>query len=374
MLRFLTAGESHGPMLTGILEGMPPGVKVSLEELKVEQARRRWCYGRGGRASIEKDEIRITGGVQHGITTGAPISVVIPNRDYENWANTHRPITSPRPGHADFAGAVKYGFRDARAVAERSSARETAVRVACGYFARCLLREVGVQVVSWVTSIGNETADLGSRSRRLSDPMYAEELGILARQSDVRCPDPDASCKMIQCIERAREQGTSLGGVFEVAALDVPCGLGSYVHWDRRLDSRLAAQIMSIPGVKAVEIGAGFDLARMQGYEAQDEFIRSEHRVSRCTNMAGGIEGGVSNGEMILASAAVKPVPTQSKPLRSVDMVTGEEAPAHLERTDVCVVGSTAVVAESLVCLVLADEWLRRHGQDGCGISARCGR
>ena len=374
MLRYLTAGESHGPGLVAVLEGMPAGVEVSLDELKQEQARRRWCYGRGGRASIEKDEIQITGGVYKSRTTGAPIGVFIPNKDYANWAGRDVPITAPRPGHADLPGAIKYGFDDCRPVAERASARETAARVACGYFAKKLLGQAQVEVLSWVASVGEVVADLGAAGQRMSDPSLARSLASAAASSDVRCPDAVAAARMMQAIDRARDAGDTLGGTFEVVALNVPLGLGSHVHWDRRLDARLAAALMSINAVKAVEIGAGCELARMPGSLAQDPILPGDAArgqvFARKSNMAGGIEGGISNGEPVFARAVVKPVPTLPSPLPSVDLRTGQACPAHIERSDVCVIGSAAVVAEAMVALVLADAWIERFGGDVVGVES----
>ncbi|MGB9866981.1 MAG: chorismate synthase [Bacillota bacterium] len=371
MLRFLTAGESHGPGLTAILEGMPAGIEVCTEELAQELGRRRKCYGRGPRASIENDEVHVTSGIHDGKTTGAPIAVFIPNKDYSNWHGKQCPITAPRPGHADLPGAIKYGFKDCRPVAERASARETAARVACGYFAKKLLRLAGIEVISWVTQIGETVADLASRERRMFDPEFARHLAKLAEGSEVRCPDPVASAQMVKLIDRAREAGDTLGGVFEVAALGVPVGLGSYVHWDRRLDTRLAAAVMSIPGVKGVEIGLGFQGAALRGSQFHDPIVPNGKSwnvalpvLSRQSNHAGGIEGGVSNGQLVFIRAATKPIPTLQCPLPSVDMVTGQRCDAHRERSDVCAVGSAAVVAEAVVALVLADALLEMRGGD----------
>lgn len=380
MLRFLTAGESHGPGLTAILEGLPPGIDVSIDELVAEQARRRYCYGRGGRSAIERDEIEITGGVSAGITTGAPVSLFIPNRDYQNWIGKHRPITVPRPGHADLAGVLKYGFSDCRPVAERASARETAARVGCGYFAKRLLAKAGMRVVSWVTSIGQVKALLPDA--RMKCASLALGLAEAAEASPVRCPDPRATELMKSAIDEARLAGDSLGGVFEVAVLGAPAGLGSYVHWDRRLDSALAGAVMSINSVKAVEIGEGFGLSGQRGSEVHDLIVLSSSedestdghksgvkahtcRLGRASNRAGGIEGGVSNGQTIFLRAAVKPVPMLAKPLQSVDLATGKACDAHVERSDVAIPGSAAVVAEAMVAFVVAGAYLERYGHDG---------
>lgn len=360
MLRFLTAGESHGKGILTILEGMPAGVEVKEEELLLELSRRRRGYGRGKRANIENDEFEIISGVSEGKTTGAPISVLILNKDYENWKGKYMPIFAPRPGHADLPGMKKYGFDDCRPVAERASARETAARVVCGYIAKKLLSKVGIKVVSWVIQIGPIIANLQPMEDRLRNAETAKNLFELAESSEVRCPDPSASQEMKKLIDEAREKGDTLGGVFEVAATNVPVGLGSYVHWDRRLDTRLSAAVMSIPGVKGVEIGMGFELARLWGSEAHDA-IYGEKRSS---NKAGGIEGGMSNGEIIFLRAAMKPIPTLQNPLPSIDLRTKEEVKAHAERSDVCAVGSAAVVAESMVALVLADALLEVRGGD----------
>lgn len=360
MLRFMTAGESHGPGIMAILEGMPAGIEVDEKELSLELSRRRRGYGRGGRANIENDEVQITSGVIAGKTTGAPIAVFIPNKDYVNWKDKYIPILAPRPGHADLAGMMKYGFEDCRPVAERASARETAARVACGYFAKKLLAKEKIEVISWVVRIGHVSANLPPDEERMMDKETARRLFSLAESSEVRCPDFSASEEMKRLIDEARAKGDTLGGIFEVAAINVPVGLGSYVHWDRRLDTKLSAAVMSIPGVKGVEIGMGFELARLWGSEAHDA-IYGEKRSS---NKAGGIEGGMSNGEIIFLRVAMKPIPTLQNPLPSIDLRTKEEVKAHAERSDVCAVGSAAVVAESMVALVLADALLEVRGGD----------
>ncbi len=386
MLRFLTAGESHGPGLTVIIEGLPPGIRVPPEEMAREQTRRRWCYGRGGRAGIERDEITITGGLHEGVTTGAPVSVWLPNRDHANRAGPSRQVWVPRPGHADLAGAIKYGFTDLRPVLERASARETAARVACGFLAKQLLATAapGLAVHSWVTATGGVVASLPDD--RGYSPETALSLAAAAEGSPVRCPDPAAATAMVQAIDSAREAGDTLGGVFEVAAVGVPAGLGSYVHWDRRLDTAIAAAVMSINAVKAVEIGDGFAGAARRGSQVHDVITPAARgaeavggnggsrgaeegpgaRVAtyRLSNHLGGVEGGVSNGQIILVRAAHKPLPMLGTPLPSVDMRTGRVAAAHRERSDVCAVGSAAVVAESMVAIALANAWLERYGHD----------
>ncbi|MDN5331695.1 MAG: chorismate synthase [Tepidanaerobacteraceae bacterium] len=360
MLRFITAGESHGLGITAILDGMPAGVEVSDEELSFELSRRRKGYGRGKRANIEDDQVMITSGVSDGKTTGAPICVVIPNKDHVNWKGRYVPILAPRPGHADFAGMVKYGFDDCRPVAERASARETAGRVACGYFAKKLLEKEGIKVLSWVVQIGPISAELPPADKRMLSEREAERLFELAEASEVRCPDFAASERMKNLIDEAREKGDTLGGVFEVAVLNAPPGLGSYVQWDRRLDARLAAAVMSIQGIKGLEFGMGFKLSEVPGSKAHDP-ISIPNRPS---NRAGGIEGGMSNGEIIFIRAAMKPIPTLQTPLSSVNVKTKEECRAHAERSDVCAVGSAAVVAESMVALVVADALLEVRGGD----------
>lgn len=377
MLRFLTAGESHGPGLTVIVEGLPPGIAVSAEEMASEQARRRMCYGRGGRAAIERDELTVTGGLHDGVTTGAPVAVWLPNRDYANWAGQSRPAWVPRPGHADLAGALKYGFTDLRPIIERASARETAARVVCGFLAKRLLATASpdIAIYSWVIATGDVKAELpGDRSLC---PETARALACGAEDSPVRCPDPEAAAEMIAAIDRARAAGDTLGGVFEVAAVGVPAGLGSYVHWDRRLDTAIAAAVMSINGIKAVEIGDGFAAAERSGRAVHDVIVPaaaagpkksgpplSPGATGRLSNHAGGVEGGVSNGEIVLVRAAHKPLPMLGLPLPSVDMRTGAAANAHRERSDVCAVGSAAVVGESMVAIALANAWLERYGHD----------
>ncbi|HHV78618.1 MAG TPA: chorismate synthase [Firmicutes bacterium] len=364
MLRFLTAGESHGPGITAILEGMPAGIPVSLEELRHELKRRRWCYGRGGRATIEGDVIEVTGGIHKGRTTGAPVSIFIPNADHPNWIGRESPVFAPRPGHADLAGAIKYGFTDCRPIAERASARETAARVACGYFAKKLLALGGISIYSWVTRIGPVSAKLPAADERMYRQDIVRSLAEAAEKSPVRCPDPDATSQMMSLIDEAKKAGDTLGGVFEVSATGVPVGLGSHVHWDRRLDTRVTAAVMSIPGVKAVEIGLGIEAAIKPGSQVHDEILPGEGPIPvRNSNRAGGIEGGISNGEVIFVRAALKPIPTLQSPLRSVNLSDRTACPAHAERSDVCAVGSAAVVAEAMLALTLADAWLERFGE-----------
>ncbi|HLV91233.1 MAG TPA: chorismate synthase [Acidimicrobiia bacterium] len=358
MIRFLTAGESHGPGLVTIVEGLPKGLQIGTDDFAAELARRRRGYGRGGRMKIEQDELEILGGVRHGRTLGSPVAVVIRNTEWENWSQimsvegdgAGKKVTRPRPGHADMAGMIKYDTDDARDILERASARETAARTVAGTLARRLLGEVGIDVLSQVVAIGDVRVEL---------PPPADRDAIEA--SEVRCPDPDASARMMAAIDAATEAKDTLGGLVEVAAHGVPVGIGSHVHHDRRLDGLLAGAVMSIPGIKGVEIGSGFEVATGPGSMGHDE-IRTDR--TRMTNRAGGIEGGMSNGEVILVRAAMKPISTLMQPLQTVDMTTGEPAQAVRERSDVCAVPAAGVVAEQMVALVMAREVQRKFGGD----------
>jgi chorismate synthase len=398
MLRFLTAGESHGPCLTAVVEGLPAGLVVDVEAINRDMARRQGGYGRGGRMKIERDRVEILGGVIAGRTTGAPVALRIENRDWANWrdrwaAGDLPHLSVPRPGHADYAGMVKYGLDDARPVLERASARETAARVAVGGLAKLLLAAFGIAVGSAVTEIGGVVAAVPT--------LPPEELWALAEASDIRCPDEEAAGRMRAAVDAAREAGDSLGGVFVVVATGVPVGLGSHVHWDRRLDARLATAVMSIPAIKGVEIGPAFENARRPGTQVHDEFERvsesasqrvsesASQRVSesanrqvsesanqqikngtrlppvmRTSNRAGGIEGGMSNGQPIVVRAAMKPIPTTVTPLRSVDLATGEPAATRYQRSDVCAVPAASVVGEAMVAWVLADALIEKRGGD----------
>ena len=377
MLRFLTAGESHGKALIAVLEGLPAGLEIDFAALTGELRRRQGGYGRGRRMAIESDRAEPLSGVRHGLTTGAPVALMIPNKDWENWQRTmhvepeeppdatgpERPIvTRPRPGHADLAGVVKYGHDDIRNVLERASARETAARVAVGAIARQLLAHVGTQIVSHVTSIGPVS---------LHDPLAVtfEDARAIPPDSPLHCVDHDAERQMIAEIDRAREAGDTMGGSFEVIARAVPPGLGSYAQWDRKLDGRLAQAIMSIPAIKAVGIGRGPVAASLPGSKLHDEILPSNGRqtvvgVIRPTNNAGGLEAGVTNGEDLRVSGYMKPIATLMKPLRSVDLTTMAESPATIERSDVCAVPAAAVVGEAMVALVLADALLDKFGGD----------
>jgi len=370
-LRWLTAGESHGPCLIGILEGIPAGLPLDPEAIDRELARRQAGHGRGGRMRIEHDRVQVLAGVRHGRTTGAPVALRIENRDWENWEEVmapfgappkgYWPVTVPRPGHADLPGALKYGHRDLRDVIERASARETAMRVALGAVTKVLLAQLGIRIASHVVRIHEVEAPLDVLALGLT----AEEITAQADRSSVRCLDPEAEREMMARIDAALARGDSVGGVFEVLATGVPPGLGSYVHWDRRLDGRIAQGLMSIPGIKGVEFGLGFSAAERWGSEVQDEIAWDEERgFYRPTNRAGGLEGGVTNGEPILVRAAMKPIPTLSRPLRSVDLKTHEPAPAHRERADVCAVPAASIVGEAMLALVLADAVLERFGGD----------
>ncbi|HLH45827.1 MAG TPA: chorismate synthase [Acidimicrobiales bacterium] len=366
MLRFLTAGESHGPGLVVVVEGLPAGLPVTVAPIQEELARRRLGYGRGPRMRFEQDRLTILGGVRHGRTLGSPVAVEIANTEWPKWqeemsaapGRTARPLTAPRPGHADLAGMQKYGFGDARDVLERASARETAARVAAGALAKALLAELGVAVVSHVVAIGPVGVKSGRR------PAPADQAAVDA--SPVRCFDPDAEEAMVAEIKAAAKVGDSLGGVVEVIAYGVPVGLGSHVHWDRKLDGLLGQAVLSIPAVKAVEVGDGFDVAHRRGSEAHDPIDWEPGRgYVRETNWSGGLEGGISTGEPLVVRAAMKPLSTLNRPvLRTVDTVTKESTLSFKERTDVVAVPAMGVVAETMVALTVAGEALRKFGGD----------
>jgi chorismate synthase len=367
MLRFLTAGESHGPALSVIVEGMPAGLPVRAEQISDELARRRLGFGRGPRMKIERDELEILSGVRFGRSLGSPIGVLIRNSEWKKWERVMsregepagNVLTEPRPGHADLAGMLKYGFSDARNVLERASARETAARCAAGAIAKMLLAEAGIHVVSHVVALGKAEA----RSDLRPGPEDLDRIDA----SPVRCLDPDAEAAMIAEVEAAGADGDSLGGIFEVLAWGVPTGLGSHVHWDRRLDARLGRALMSIQAIKGVEVGDGFEVARMRGTEAHDEIFFEDGRLVRHTDRAGGTEGGISIGGTIRVRAAMKPLSTLKRPLRTVDMATGEPAVAFRERTDVCSLPAAGVVGETMVAWVLADALLEKFGGDTVG-------
>jgi chorismate synthase len=365
-LRFTTAGESHGPGLLAVLEGLPAGLEIEPDDLDGDLARRQLGHGRGGRMKIESDRAEVLSGIRHGRTLGSPVAIRIANRDYANWEERMNPwpvdgevaeVHLPRPGHADLAGVQKFGFTDVRNVLERASARETAARVACGALAKVLLRPLGVLVHSHVLSIGSVDAP------RRDDLAPGDFEGV--DQSPVRCLDADASSAMVAEIDAARKANESLGGTYEVRAFGVVPGLGSHVSWDMKLDGRLAQAVMSIQAMKGVSIGEGFDLAPLPGSRAHDEiFWSEEHGFNRETNRAGGIEGGMTTGDPVVVRAAMKPLPTLTKPLRSVDIATKAPAQALRERTDSCTVPAAAVVAEAMVALVLGSACLEKFGGD----------
>ncbi len=366
--RFLTAGESHGEGLTAVIEGVPAGLPLTEADIDEDLARRQRGYGRGGRMKIERDRAHISSGVRWGATLGSPITLSIQNRDWENWQATMavgeppagtpaKAVTRPRPGHADLAGAMKYGHRDIRNVLERSSARETTARVAVAGVARRLLAEFGVSVLSHVTEIG------GVRIGTLDIPW--DEIRARCEASEVRCADPEAERAMIAAIDGARATGDTLGGVFEVVALGCPVGLGSYVHWDRKLDGRLARALCSIHAIKGVEFGMGFETARRPGSQVHDEILFApDAGFTRRTNSAGGLEGGVTNGEPVIVRAVMKPISTLRRPLRSVDLETKEAVEAVVERSDVCAVPAAGVVGEAMVAITLAEAFLEKFGGD----------
>jgi len=377
MLRYLTAGESHGPALVAILEGMPSNVPVTAADINADLRRRMGGYGRGGRMKIEQDEVQILGGIRHGKTLGSPVSLQIRNRDWENWkhvmapepegaraAQEKPPMTRPRPGHADLTGGLKYDHRDLRNVLERASARETAARVAVGAVCKCLLREFGIQVLSHVVEMG------GIRAK--AEGLTPVEIVTRAEESAVRCADPEATSAIMAKVDEARAKGTSLGGVFEVVVVNPPVGLGSYVHWDRRLDGRLAQALMSIQAIKGVEIGLGFETARRFGFEVMDEIfygVPGQEGVEgegfhRRTNYGGGLEGGMTTGQPIVIRAAMKPLSTQYKPLASVDVVTKEASKAGVERSDITAVPAAGVVGEAVVAFEIARALCEKFGGD----------
>ncbi len=373
MLRFLTAGESHGRGLTVIVDGVPAGLALDVSRLSALLRRRQGGYGRGRRMAIESDTADVTAGVRRGVTTGAPLAIAIENRDWVNWQRTmhaepetpegatganRAPVVRPRPGHADLAGAMKYDLDDIRDVLERASARETAARVAAGGVAVQILEAVGARLTSHVIGIGEVTLP--------PDRVVAfSDAAALAADAPLRCVDTDLEAAMIARIDRAKADGDTLGGSFEVIVTGLPVGLGSYVQWDRKLDGRLAQAVMSIPAIKGVGIGIGAEAARRPGSGVHDEILPPEgHGPVRPTNRAGGLEGGVTNGEDVRVVGHMKPIATLMQPLRSIDLTTLEPAPAAIERSDVCAVPAAAVVGEAMVAIVLADALLERFGAD----------
>jgi chorismate synthase len=363
MLRFLTAGESNGPLLTAILEGIPAGLPLTEGEVNVGLRRRQKGFGSGGRMRIERDQVRITGGVLNGQTTGAPVALEIENQDFANWRDKEiRPMTIPRPGHADLTGAIKYGYRELRLALERASARETAARVAVGAICRRLLAEFGVTVGGYVVQIGGVSVE-SFQDTPSEDADYHDRFAR-AEENDVRCPDPDAAEAMRACIREAMAAKDTLGGVVEIVALGLPPGLGSHVHWDRRLDARLMAAVGSIPAIKGVEVGPAFANAARRGTQVHDEIFVEEGAIVRHTNRAGGFEGGITTGQPVIVRAAMKPISTTLTPLRSVDLASGEPATTRYERSDICAVPRAAVVCEAMVAIELAGALLEKMGGD----------
>ncbi|VXB36473.1 chorismate synthase [Nocardioides sp. AX2bis] len=373
MLRWLTAGESHGPSLVAILEGLPAHVAVTSEDVADALARRRLGYGRGARMKFEQDQVTITGGVRHGLTQGGPVAIEVGNTEWPKWEQVmsadpvpaetleglgrNAPLTRPRPGHADLAGMQKYDFEDARPVLERASARETAARVALGCVATAFLQQAtGARVVSHVVELGGVPAPAGS----VPEP---DDVGRLDADP-VRCLDPEASAAMVARVDEAHKDGDTLGGVVEVVVHGLPPGLGSYVHWDRRLDSRLAAALMGIQAIKGVEVGDGFVTAATPGSQAHDEIVTGPDGIRRSTGRSGGTEGGMTTGEVLRVRAAMKPIATVPRALRTVDVATGEETRAHHQRSDVCAVPAAGIVAEAMVALVLSDAVIEKFGGD----------
>jgi chorismate synthase len=372
MLRFLTAGESHGPSLTVIVDGLPSGLALSPERIDVDLSRRRHGYGRGARMGIEWDEVEVTSGLRNGVTTGGPLTLVIVNRDRPNWedrlslcgTDNEPAVTRPRPGHADLAGGMKYRHRDLRNVLERASARETAARCAAGAVARILLGEFGVRVFSRVIAVGGISAN--------KDLPIVPEGGIEALERDpIRCSDPEASARMQLAIDDAKQAGDTLGGIFEVRVEGVTPGLGSYAQWDRRIDAALGGALLSVPSVKAVSLGDGVEVARERGSLSQDAIEYRDGRWHRTGNRAGGVEGGMTNGEPIVVRGYVKPIPTLMHPLSSVDIETKEQVRATIERSDVCVVPAAGVVGEAMVAWVLALAYREKFGGDTIGEMTR---
>jgi len=373
MLRWLTAGESHGPALVAVLEGVPADVKVTSDDISAALARRRLGYGRGARMKFEADELEIIGGIRHGRTLGSPVAIRIGNSEWPKWDTVMAadpvdpailegsargaPLTRPRPGHADLVGMQKYGFDEARPVLERASARETAARVALGAVATKLLRQATeATVVSHVIEFGTVRAPAGT----LPTIDDVERLDT----DPVRCVDPDTSAAMVEEIDRAHKDGDTLGGVVEVVVDGLPPGLGSHVHWDRKLDSRLAAGLMGIQAIKGVEVGDGFELARTRGSQAHDEIVSTDDGIRRTSGRSGGVEGGMSTGETLRIRAAMKPIATVPRALRTVDVETGEATKAHHQRSDVAAVPAAGIVAEAMVALVLGDALLEKFGGD----------
>lgn len=380
MLRWLTAGESHGPALVAVLEGLPAGVEVTSTHIKDALARRRLGYGRGARMNFEQDELEIVGGIRHGSTLGSPIALRIGNSEWPKWDQVmaadpvdaeildglarNAPLTRPRPGHADLAGMQKYDFDEARPILERASARETAARVALGAIAAKFLQQAcGATVVSHVVALGGASAPAG---------VIPSAADLAALDADpVRCLDRGASAEMVAEIDAAHKDGDTLGGIVEVVVEGLPPGLGSHTHWDRRLDARLAGALMGIQAIKGVEVGDGFDLARTRGSLAHDEIVSADGVIRRASGRSGGTEGGMTTGELLRVRAAMKPIATVPRALRTVDVATGEQTRAHHQRSDVCAVPAAGIVAEAMVSLTLADVLLEKFGGDSVGETRR---
>ena len=373
MLRWLTAGESHGPALVAVLDGVPAGIEVTSSDLARDLARRRLGYGRGARMSFEQDEIEIVGGLRHGRTLGSPIAIRIGNTEWPKWQTVmaadpvdpeelakqarNAPLTRPRPGHADLAGMQKFGHTDARPILERASARETAARVALGAVAKALLKQaLGVEVVSHVVELGSVAVKAGLQPR----PDDADRIDA----DPLRCLDPEASARMVAEVDAAKKEADTLGGIVEVLAYGVPPGLGSHTQWDRKLDARLATALMSIQAIKGVEIGDAFTQARSRGSRAHDEIVPTDEGVKRVTDRAGGLEGGITTGEPVRVKAAMKPISSLNRALQTIDVTTGEATTAINQRSDVCAVPAGAVVAEAMVALVLAEAAVEKFGGD----------
>lgn len=372
MLRWLTAGESHGPELIAVIEGFPAGVPITLEDVQADLARRRLGYGRGARMKFEADEVSLSGGIRHGVSQGGPVALRVANTEWPKWETVMSPhpvseedltggrataLTRPRPGHADLTGMQKYGFDDSRPVLERASARETAARVALGAVARAFLRELGISVLSHTVAIGPVSVPDDAPIPQPGDVGKLDEDAL-------RCHHPDTAALMIDEIDDAHKEGDTLGGVVEVVVHGLPPGLGSYVHWDRRLDAKLAGALMGIQAIKGVEVGDGFLTTRRRGSEAHDEIVSTSDGVVRTSDRAGGTEGGMSTGGVLRVRAGMKPISTVPRALRTIDTSTGEEAVAHHQRSDVCAVPAAGVVAEAMVMLVIADALVEKFGGD----------
>lgn len=354
-LRYFTAGESHGQCLIGIIDGLPAGLKIDLAAINRDLARRQQGYGRGGRMKLEADEAEVLSGVRLNETIGSPVTVMVKNRDFK--INELPAVTKPRPGHADLAGVIKYDRQDARDILERSSARETTVRVAIGGVCKLLLAEVGIDIVGHIVSLGTVQAR--------TDGLTFAQIRERSEASEVRCADPEAEKRMIEAVDAAKGQGDTLGGVFEVVAIGVPIGLGSHVQWDRKLDANLARALMSIQAMKGVEVGLGFEAARRFGSQVHDEILPAQDGLlTRAGNNAGGFEGGMTNGQPVVVRVAMKPLSTLMKPMRSVDIQTGQEVKATVERSDVCATPAAAVIGEAVVAFELANAVLDKFGGD----------